>query len=319
MRSERMQRWRQRWWQDPQGALEEWETLIRTPLAQNQIGAMWRLLEWWADLPLDEETRQRIGDELWGKMHTTLGGVKLKTAELLGIPAFLEAIEHFEAVLTAFTEDKFPEQWADAHSFLGIAYANLPIGDRHQNAQKAVEHFTAALRVYNETEFPDHWASTFSNLATTFFNMPDGDKTQNLLRALDCFQLALKVWTKTAFPASWARTMNNIGSIYAALPTGDRRENLQKAVAHFEEGLTVFTFEEYPEEWTRTQYTLGQIYSDLADETGELEPLRRARECYADAWQGYKAMGREHDAMHAGLHVLRTHALIERAEAEAEE
>ncbi len=47
---------------------------------------------------------------------------------------------------------------------LGIAYANLPTGDRGENLRRAMEYYEAALRVYTEEAAPTNWAMTQSNL-----------------------------------------------------------------------------------------------------------------------------------------------------------
>lgn len=317
MQSSYIEKWRQRWWQDPQGALIEWESLIADAIEQNQVANLWQLLEWWSEIPLDDETRQRIGDELWGKTHLALGSVHLKTAEALGTPALMKAIEHLQSAQTVITKEQSPPHWAQIQGMLGIIYAQLPIGDRVQNFQKSNEHFEAALTVYTETDFPEDWAMTLGNLATNYYRMPSGNKVQNLLKAIEYYQATLRVRTKTRLADQWARTLVNMGTIYHQLPIGDRIENLQKARELYQEALAVFTLEDYPEEWAISQYTLGQIYSALYDETDDLDLLRRAREHFALAWHGFRTTGEESEAMQAGLQVMRTHALIESVEVEA--
>ncbi len=317
MQNESMQKWRERWWQDPQGALEAWEMLIADALEQSQLSLLWQLLEWWADIPLGEDTRKRIGDELWGKTHIVLGGVRLKVAEVLGTPALMEALEHFQLAQTVFTKEQSPLQWAQVHSILGIIYAQLPTGDKVENFQKSNAHFEAALTVYTETDYPEDWAMMVGNLATNYYRMPIGDKVENLLKALEYYQATLRVRTRTRLTDQWARTLVNMGTIYYQLPVGDRIENLQKARDLYQEALTVFTLQDYPEEWAISQYTLGQIYSALYDETDDLDLLRRAREGFALAMHGFKTIGQEMEARDAAIQMFRTHAMIESAESEA--
>ena len=47
---------------------------------------------------------------------------------------------------------------------LGIAYCDLPTGDRGENLRRAIACYEAALRVWTEADFPSDWATTQFNL-----------------------------------------------------------------------------------------------------------------------------------------------------------
>jgi hypothetical protein len=52
----------------------------------------------------------------------------------------------FEVALRVRTEREFPVQWAMTQNNLGIAYRNLPTGDRGANLQQAIACYEAAIR-----------------------------------------------------------------------------------------------------------------------------------------------------------------------------
>src|ERR1039458_1367739 len=52
--------------------------------------------------------------------------------------------------LRVYTENELPADWDLTQNNLGIAYADIPTGDRAENLRRAIEHYEAALRVYTE-------------------------------------------------------------------------------------------------------------------------------------------------------------------------
>ena len=64
------------------------------------------------------------------------------------------AIAHYEAALRVYTEADFPSDWAMTQNNLGIAYRDLPTGDRGENLRRAIACYEAALRVYTEAGLP---------------------------------------------------------------------------------------------------------------------------------------------------------------------
>ena len=81
---------------------------------------------------------------------------------------------------------------AGCQNNLGIAYQNLPTGERGKNLQSAIDCYSAALRVYTEKDFPLHWAATQNNLGIAYQNLPTGDRGKNLQSAIDCFVAAIR-------------------------------------------------------------------------------------------------------------------------------
>ncbi len=62
--------------------------------------------------------------------------------------------------ITEFHKKSSKDKYADALNNLGLAYGNLPIGDRGENLRKAIEAFREALKIYTPGAFPDDFKRT---------------------------------------------------------------------------------------------------------------------------------------------------------------
>ena len=124
------------------------------------------------------------------------------------------AIAGYEGVLTLFTRDALPQQWATTQNNLGEAYRNRIVGDKAQNLELAIASFTAALQVYTRDAFPQDWAMTQYNLGNVYRDRILGNKRENLELAIKSFTNALLVYTPTIFPQNHVETLFNLGIVY---------------------------------------------------------------------------------------------------------
>jgi CHAT domain-containing protein len=97
---------------------------------------------------------------------------------------------------------------------LGIAYRQLPVGDRAANLQKAIACFEQALRVYTPEDAPFDYAGTQNNLGIAYRQLPVGDRAENLRRAIACFEAALTVFTPEAYPDECRKAARGLGDLY---------------------------------------------------------------------------------------------------------
>ena len=134
-----------------------------------------------------------------------------------------------------------PKLVAGTQNNLGIAYADLPSGDRGANLARAIECYEAALRVRTERDFPLDWAMTQNNLGAAYAELPRGDRGANLARAIECYEAALRVRTERDFPREWADTEYNLAIAYTSLTNGNREQNLKLAIACFEAAARGYT------------------------------------------------------------------------------
>jgi tetratricopeptide (TPR) repeat protein len=169
---------------------------------------------------------------------------------------------------------------------LGVAYRELPGGNREENLRRAIACFEHALLVRTRETFPSDWARTQNNLGTAYSELPGGNREENLRRAMACFEHALHIYTQETFPSEWAMTQNNLGNAYSQLPGGNREENLRRAMACYEHALHIYTRETFPLQWAATQHNLGTAYRELPGGNRE-ENLRRAIACFEHALHIY--------------------------------
>ncbi|MEX2213641.1 MAG: DUF4062 domain-containing protein [Phycisphaeraceae bacterium] len=165
------------------------------------------------------------------------------------------AIEIAKGTLTLVTHGSI--DWADAQQILGIAWAEMPTGDRNENLGQAIKSCEAALTVFTKESHPAEWATTQGILGNVWSAATIGDRAENCRRAIEFYEAALTVFTKESHLVGWAGTQLNLGATWAELPAGNRAENLRRAMEAFASALTVFTKESHPVEWATTQRVLG--------------------------------------------------------------
>ncbi len=83
---------------------------------------------------------------------------------------------------------------------LGLAWNELPTGDRAKNLENAIACYTRALKVFTKADFPVDWAGTQNNLGLAWGDLPTGDRAKNLENAIACYTRALEVYTQADFP-----------------------------------------------------------------------------------------------------------------------
>jgi tetratricopeptide (TPR) repeat protein len=170
------------------------------------------------------------------------------------------AIIGYQIVLSIFTLDAYPEEWATTQHNLGRAYSCRIRADKADSLEKAITAYTEALKVYNFEHFPKHWATTKNNLGNIYINRIKEDKANNLEKAITVLNEALKVINFEDFPEYWADTKNNLGNAYLARIKGDEADNLEKAITCYTQALKIRTFEDFPEDWAKLHNNLGNSY-----------------------------------------------------------
>ncbi|MEG3899918.1 MULTISPECIES: CHAT domain-containing tetratricopeptide repeat protein [unclassified Microcoleus] len=196
------------------------------------------------------------------------------------------AIEFYEAALTVYTLEDFPEDWAMTQNNLALTYTNRINGSRAQNLERAIEFFEAALTVYTLEAFPEDWAMTQNNLAIAYSNRINGSRAENLERAIEFYQAALTIYTLKDFRDYWATTQNNLAGAYSNRINGSRAENLERAIEFYEKALTVYTLKDFPEKWAATQNNLAIAYRNRINGS-RAENLERAIEFFEAALTVY--------------------------------
>ncbi|TAG19357.1 MAG: tetratricopeptide repeat protein, partial [Oscillatoriales cyanobacterium] len=183
-----------------------------------QLGDIYRDLELWEGVfPLYQqslEIARSLKDSL--REAAALGRLgNFYQQYLLGDRAnnLEEAIASYNAALTIYTRDAFPEDWAMMQNNLAIAYRNRIRGEKAENIELAIASYTAALTVRTPDDFPQDWATTQNNLAIAYSNRIRGEKAENIEQAKKCYENALTVRTLEAFPQQYTETLLNLDNL----------------------------------------------------------------------------------------------------------
>ncbi len=170
------------------------------------------------------------------------------------------AITGYEFILTVYTRNAFPVDWATLQNNLAAAYSARIMGERAENLELAIAAYRAALEVYTRNSFPEQWATLQNNLGTAYSDRIMGERAENLELAIAAYRAALEVYTRNAFPEQWASTQNNLAVAYRNRIMGERAENLELAIAAYRAALEVRTRNAFPVDWAGTQNNLGTAY-----------------------------------------------------------
>jgi CHAT domain-containing protein len=172
------------------------------------------------------------------------------------------AIAGCEIVLTVYTRDTFPNDWAQTQNNLGNAYLYRIRGERAENLEQAIDCYEKALQVHTRNQFPQDWARLQNNLGNAYIYRIKGERAQNVEQAIAYYKRGLQIRTRKAYPKDWAATQNNLGNAYTERILEALTDNLNQAIAHYENALQVYTTETYPEQWAMLQNNLGTAYSN---------------------------------------------------------
>ena len=105
---------------------------------------------------------------------------------------------------------------------LGLAWGDMPAGDKGENVGKSIAAYEAALAVLTKDADPSSWANTQYNLGIALADMADvksEDSVAWLARAIASDKAALSVFTPDAFPRDHAdaeESMDNHRRAYEA-------------------------------------------------------------------------------------------------------
>ncbi len=175
--------------------------------------------------------------------------------------------------------------WGAMQNSLGVAYQNLPSGDRRENLRQAVAAYRETLKYHTREVSEQAHAVTQHNLGTAYADLAQiEDRAENLWRAVAAYQEALKYRTPEAAPLAYAATQGVLGLAYRYLAgIVDRADNLRSAIRAHQAALAFYTPEVYPLDYAATQNNLGNAYRDLAAVEDHAENLRRAVAAYQEA------------------------------------
>jgi len=104
------------------------------------------------------------------------------------------AIAGYESILRVYTEEDFPELWADTQVNMGRAYSQRIKGGKADNIEQEILCLQNALRVFTLESSKDNWLLAINNLGCTYASLAEihhGDKNENVAKAISYFQQVL--------------------------------------------------------------------------------------------------------------------------------
>ena len=179
------------------------------------------------------------------------------------------AIYSYEETLRYWTldnalSDYARNQYATARLNLGIAYVELPTGDRARNFHQAIACFTEALRVWTPETHPDDYVYLQHNIGNVYLALPAVDRSENLKQAIAAYRNALRLLTRDSSPDDYVTIQASLGRAYSDLHSGNRDENLRQAIDCFKEVLNIWTAAASPRNYSTTQNLLSIAYTQLS-------------------------------------------------------
>ncbi|NES17923.1 MAG: CHAT domain-containing protein [Symploca sp. SIO3E6] len=196
------------------------------------------------------------------------------------------AIVGYEVVMTIFTRQIFPQEWAKTQNNLGLVYSDRILGERAENLEAAINYFLAASDVHSHQCYPEEWAMLQNNLGNAYCKRILGKRLENIEAAIQCYLEASKVLIRNTYPEQWAMTQNNLGNAYSDRICWNKTENIERAICCFSEALEVYTRQTYPKQWAMTQNNLGNAYYNRI-QGSKAENLEEAIKYYLEVLEVY--------------------------------
>lgn len=234
-----------------------------------------------------------VQNDLGDTLKIQMRGVESKEERLEFVN---EAIAARRAVLTVYTREASPQEWAKAQYKLGGA---LEVQDNNgELLGEAVNAYRAALTVYTPETDPKEWVATQGYLAQALESQANCSRNiENMRRlwgeAIVAHRATLMVYTREASPEEWASRQYKLGYMLdnnARLCWGKETEKgvelREEVIAAYRAALTVYTREKDPRSWVATQIGLGGAlkHRALIGTGAKAEPQDDAAAAFRARW-----------------------------------
>jgi tetratricopeptide (TPR) repeat protein len=193
-----------------------------------------------------------------------------------------ESVDNYHRLLTTWTRERVPRQWAETQMNLGNVLSILAEFEDEESArarlQEAAVAFSAALEEVTRERVPLLWAAARMDLGSALAALGEREggenRTSQLQEAVAAFRDALKEWTRERVPFQWAAAKNNLAGALTTLCKWGSDEicipQLQEAIAAFGDVLKEWTRERAPLLWATAQMNRGAALLRLGErERGE--------------------------------------------------
>lgn len=230
-----------------------------------------------------ESTSKEKSPEQWAQLAAALGSLYWKHARANPehqAEDLERSIPAFEAALTVYTWDRFPEDRQHVLHLLGTSYLNRAHGDRITNVERAARAFEEVLAATPRDADPFGWAGAAKSLAFSHREQVwDEDGMEKAIRILE---ECIDIYRRGEDPWIWADTMRELGLCWRNRLVGDPAENLERAIGCYQQAARIFTRDERPVDWARLRNLLGIAYL-FRIRGGRGGNLTTAIHCFHDA------------------------------------
>ena len=141
---------------------------------------------------------------------------------------FQSAIDTYQRALQTFTQEYFPDVYAEIHHNLAVIYAEMPVDEKKRSMWSAFSatSFKECLNFYNKEVYPFEYAMVANNYANALLKYPAAKTGDNTEKAIYFYLEALEIRNSRQFPLERAHTILNY------LEACWRAHNLNKTMEH---------------------------------------------------------------------------------------
>ena len=251
------------------------------------------------DIALTMYTREETPTD-WAKAQQNRGIALSDLVWLLEdteeqVKALRTAIICYDAVLTVYTHEAAPFDWAEAQNNKATALSTLAWLQKNMGKAERVEALHAALGCYDAAltvftrETAANWAMAENNkgnaLTTLAGLLEDAERVGKLQAAIICYDNALLEQRCEPDSTDWAATQYNKGNALrklAALSEGtEQAEKLRAAVTCYNNVLLARSPGETPANWITMQDVKANMLKDLVELLKGKERVEKLREVIA--------------------------------------
>lgn len=175
-----------------------------------------------------------------------------------------QQLAELEARLKATPRAARPIEHASLRHSIGLAYAELPSGDRNMNLSRAAASYRQALSLFGPRRFPVEHARVQNALGAALRELGQAQD------AIDACSRAVDLLAGGHAPGELAAALNNLG-----LARSDLGQH-EEAVASLRQAVEIFTAASEPRQGAMARHNLGQAQAAGGDHAGAVATYEEA-------------------------------------------
>lgn len=175
-----------------------------------------------------------------------------------------QKLADLEARLKATPRAARPLEHASLRHSIGLAYAELPSGDRRMNLSRAVASYRQALSLFGPQRFPVEHARVQNALGAALRELGE---TQ---AAIDACSRAVDLLAGGHAPGELGAALNNLG-----LARSDLGQH-EEAVSNLHQAVEVFAASSEPRQSSMARHNLGQAQAAAGDHADAVQTYEKA-------------------------------------------